>query len=56
MLTYNPSKPAGYPNGRGLRDDVADYRSRFLTNGRTTMTDFAPGGAFLPDFPYLSAP
>ncbi len=24
-LTYNPSKPAGYPNGRGLRDDVADY-------------------------------
>ena len=56
VLTYNPSKPAGYPNGRGLRDDVADYRSRFLTNGRTTMTDFAPGGDFLPDFPYLSAP
>ena len=56
VLTYNPRKPAGYPNGRTLRDDVADYRSRFLTNGRTSLTDFAPGDDFLPDFPYLNAP
>ncbi|MEW5810587.1 MAG: DUF4331 family protein [Actinomycetota bacterium] len=56
VLTYNPSKPAAYPNGRTLRDDVADYRSRFLTNGRTPLTDFAPRQEFLPDFPYLCAP
>ncbi|MBX7448588.1 DUF4331 domain-containing protein [Mycolicibacterium sp. 3033] len=56
VLTYNPRKPAGYPNGRTLRDDVADYRSKFLTNGRTALTDFAPRQEFLPDFPYLCAP
>jgi hypothetical protein len=56
VLTYNPRKPAAYPNGRTLTDDVADYRSRFLTNGRTPLTDVAPRQDFLPDFPYLCAP
>jgi len=56
VLTYNPRKPAAYPNGRTLADDVADYRSKFLTKGRTPLTDFAPRGEFLPDFPYLRAP
>jgi hypothetical protein len=56
MLVYNPSKPAKYPNGRTLTDDVADYRSRFLTNGQKTLTDFGPPTDLLPDFPYLGAP
>ncbi|TRW88883.1 DUF4331 domain-containing protein [Mycolicibacterium sp. 018/SC-01/001] len=56
VLTYNPRKPARYPNGRTLGDDVADYRSRFLTKGRTPLTDFTPRQDFLPDFPYLCAP
>ncbi len=57
VLTYNPAKPAKYPNGRTLTDDVADYRSRFLTNGQRALTDFASTGVdLLPDFPYLCAP
>jgi hypothetical protein len=25
MLTFNPSKPAKYPNGRVFTDDVTDF-------------------------------
>lgn len=56
VLTYNPAKPVKYPNGRTLTDDVADYRSRFLTNGQKPLTDFAPRTDLLPEFPYLGAP
>ena len=31
MLTFNPAKPAKYPNGRVFTDDVIDYRLAFLT-------------------------
>ncbi len=33
VLTYNPSKPARYPNGRTLTDDAIGYRMAFLTKG-----------------------
>ena len=33
MLTYDPAKPAKYPNGRTFADDVIDYRLAFLTKG-----------------------
>ena len=33
MLSFNPSKPAKYPNGRVFTDDVIDYRLAFLTKG-----------------------
>ncbi|AFM19673.1 hypothetical protein Mycch_4986 [Mycolicibacterium chubuense NBB4] len=56
MLTYDPAKPATYPNGRTLTDDVADYRSRFLTNGHRTLTELGAPTDLLPEFPYLGAP
>jgi hypothetical protein len=56
VLTYNPSLPAKYPNGRTLTDDVADYRSRFLTKGQETVAGLSPDNDLLPDFPYLGAP
>ena len=34
MLTFNPSEPAKYPNGRVFTDDVIDYRLAFLSKGR----------------------
>ena len=33
MLTFDPSKPAEYPNGRVFTDDVIDYRLAFLSKG-----------------------
>ncbi|MGE2837225.1 DUF4331 family protein [Mycobacterium sp. SMC-4] len=56
MLTYNPSKPVKYPNGRTLTDDVADYRSKFLTNGQKSFSGLSAPTGLLPDFPYLGAP
>src|SRR5215469_11931572 len=31
VLSFDPSKPAKYPNGRVFTDDVIDYRLAFLT-------------------------
>jgi hypothetical protein len=56
VLVYNPAKPSEYPNGRALTDNVADYRSRFLTNGQKTLPDMAPRDDLLPEFPYLGVP
>jgi hypothetical protein len=56
VLTYNPSSPAKYPNGRTLTDDVAEYRSRFLTKGQRAPSGLSPHNDLLPDFPYLGAP
>ncbi|CAN3131422.1 DUF4331 domain-containing protein [Mycobacterium sp. smrl_JER01] len=56
VLTFNPSKPAAYPNGRTLTDDVADYRSRFLTNGRKGVCGLSTPTDLLPEFPYLGPP
>ena len=56
MLTYNPSKPVRYPNGRTLTDDVADYRSKFLTNGQKGFPGLSTPTGLLPEFPYLGAP
>ena len=39
MLSFNPSKPAKYPNGRVFTDDVIDYRLAFLSKG-----DIPPDG------------
>src|SRR5205085_6275670 len=34
VLSFDPSKPAKYPNGRVFTDDVIDYRLAFLTQLR----------------------
>ena len=64
LLTYDTSKPAGYPNGRTLRDDVIDISLNLLTSGgitgdgvsddNTTITDGQQGSTAA--FPYLGPP
>lgn len=56
MLSYDPSKPVRYPNGRTLTDDVADYRSKFLTKGQKGFSGLSAPDGLLPEFPYLGAP
>jgi hypothetical protein len=56
MLTFNPSKPAKYPNGRVFTDDVIDYRLAFLTKGECPPSGLSPHTDTLDVFPYLGPP
>ena len=56
MLTYNPAKPAKYPNGRVFTDDVIDYRLAFLTKGECPPSGLNPHTDTLDEFPYLGTP
>ena len=56
VLTYNPSRPARYPNGRTLSDDVMAHRRAFLTNGARPSSGLHPHTDILPEFPYLGTP
>ena len=38
MLSFDPSKPAKYPNGRVFTDDVIDHRLAFLSKGESRPT------------------
>ena len=54
VLTFNPSRPARYPNGRSLTDDVIGHHRAFLTKGPPPGP--SPQTDILPEFPYLGAP
>jgi Domain of unknown function (DUF4331) len=56
MLTFDPSKPAKYPNGRVFTDDVIDYRLAFLSKGDIPPTGLSPHTDTLATFPYLGTP
>ncbi|WP_026357128.1 DUF4331 family protein [Mycobacterium sp. 141] len=56
MLTFNPSKPAKYPNGRVFTDDVIDYRLASLTKGDCPPSGLSPHTDTLQVFPYLGPP
>ena len=56
MLSYNPARPARYPNGRTFTDDVIDYRLAFLTKGDCPPSGLAPHSDTLGEFPYLGPP
>ena len=56
MLSYNPSQPAKYPNGRTFADDVIDYRLAFLTKGECPPSGLSPHTDTLTGFPYLGPP
>jgi Domain of unknown function (DUF4331) len=56
VLRYDRSRPAHYPNGRVLTDDVYDIRMAFLTHGRVTADGVGPHDDYLPEFPFLGAP
>jgi hypothetical protein len=56
MLSFNPSEPAGYPNGRVFTDDVINYRLDFLSKGDIPPTGLSPHTDTLTEFPYLGTP
>ena len=56
MLTFDPSKPAKYPNGRVFTDDVINTRLAFLSKGDIPPTGLKPHTDVLTEFPYLGAP
>jgi uncharacterized protein DUF4331 len=56
MLTFNPSKPAKYPNGRVFTDDVIDHRLAFLSKGDIPPSGLRPHTDVLKVFPYLGPP
>ena len=56
MLTYNPSEPATYPNGRVFTDDVINHRLAFLSKGDIPPDGLAPHTDTLATFPYLGTP
>ncbi len=56
MLTFDPSKPAAYPNGRVFTDDVINYRLAFLSKGDIPPTGLSPHTDTLTAFPYLGTP
>ena len=56
VLSFDPSKPAKYPNGRVFTDDVIDYRLAFLTKGECPASGLKPHTDILREFPYLGTP
>jgi hypothetical protein len=56
MLSFDPSKPAKYPNGRVFTDDVIRYRLDFLTKGEVPPPGLSPHTDTLAEFPYLGTP
>ena len=56
ILHYDRNRPAHYPNGRALTDDVYDTRMAFLTYGRVTSDGVGPHDDYLAEFPFLGPP
>ena len=56
VLTFNPSKPAAYPNGRVFTDDVINHRLAFLSKGEIPPTGLSPHTDTLGEFPYIGTP
>jgi hypothetical protein len=56
ILHYNRERPAHYPNGRVVTDDVYDMRMAFLTHGRVSSDGVEPHDDYLTEFPFLGLP
>jgi hypothetical protein len=56
ILHYDRNRPAHYPNGRVVTDDVYDVRMAFLTHGRVTSDGVEPHDDYLTEFPFIGAP
>jgi hypothetical protein len=56
VLHYDRDRPAHYPNGRSITDDVYDVRMAFLTHGRATSDGVEPHDDYLAEFPFLGLP
>jgi hypothetical protein len=53
ILRYDRSRPAAYPNGRAITDDVFSARFAWLTNGRVGPDGLKPHDDMLSGFPHL---
>ena len=57
ILTYDPNRPASFPNnGRTLTDDAVDVFLPILTNGKVKGDKVGPHSDLLGEFPYLGPP
>ena len=56
ILTYDPSIPARYPNGRTLADPVVSERVAVLSHGTAAGDGLAPHADLQDRFPYLGTP
>jgi hypothetical protein len=56
MLSFDPSRPAKYPNGRVFTDDVINHRLSFLSKGDIPPDGLKPHDDVLTVFPYLGTP
>jgi Domain of unknown function (DUF4331) len=56
VMHYNRTRPAHYPNGRVLTDDVYDMRMAFLTYGQVTSDGVEPHDDYMTEFPFLGTP
>lgn len=56
MLSFDPSRPAQYPNGRVFTDDVINHRLSFLSKGDIPPDGLKPHDDVLAVFPYLGPP
>ncbi len=56
VLTIDVSKPAAFPNGRTLTDDVIDTEFKLLTAGALRSDRVDNDSVFTNSFPYLGAP
>ncbi|MEV7023803.1 DUF4331 family protein [Kitasatospora sp. NPDC093558] len=56
VLRYDRSRPAGYPNGRTLVDDVTSARLAMVSGGKITSDHVPPHTDLLPVFPHLGHP
>jgi hypothetical protein len=56
VLRYDRGRPAAYPNGRALTDDVFSARFAWLSHGKIGPDGLSPHDDMLPRFPYLGVP
>jgi hypothetical protein len=56
ILRYDRARPAAYPNGRAVTDDVFSARFAWLTNGKVSSDGLKPHDDLLAEFPYLGPP
>ena len=56
MLSFDPAKAGGYPNGRLLTDHIVAHRLAMLSNGKIPPDGLRPHTDLLTGFPFLGTP
>ena len=56
VLRFDRGRPAAYPNGRTLTDDVTSARLAMVSGGKITDDHINPHTDLLSEFPYLGHP